>query len=203
MALADGRIRDTLITCSQLDKRINLNDESTIWRKIFISGMFRAGLDRTHYWILDAIDECRNRFFISMLSKTEAGAHIRIFFTSRKLTDIEKSLTKSDGSTVAVKVTTEDTLRDIARYLDINLDHLVQGDEEVRNSPKSRILGKSHGCFLWVVLVLNELDQTYGANDIQQVLQEIPAGINALYERILNQMADMTRGKQLVQAILT
>ena len=204
MALADSKVRETLITLSQLDTRLNLDDESAIWRRVLLSGIFRAGFGRTHYWILDAIDECSdNEFFFSMLSKTDVGTPLRILLTSRPSTDIDKSLAKSDGSTVAMKISTKDTLGDISLYIDVNLEHLVQGDEEVRDSLKSSILEKSHGCFLWVVLVLNELDQAYSASDIQQVLKEIPAGMNALYERTVNQMANMTRGKQLVQAILT
>ena len=73
-------------------------------------------------------------------------------------------------------MTTEDTLGDITLYLDVKIDHLVQGkplDEEVRDILKCSILAKSHGCFLWVVLVLNQLDQAYSPNDIQQVLQEM------------------------------
>ena len=82
MALADGKVRDTLITLSQFDTRINLDDENAIWRKVFLSGIFRAGLGRTHYWILDAIDKCSNEFFISMLSKTDAGTLHWILFTN-------------------------------------------------------------------------------------------------------------------------
>ncbi|KAL9628615.1 MAG: hypothetical protein Q9204_005780 [Flavoplaca sp. TL-2023a] len=204
MALTDTKVRETLMSFSEVNTRLNLDDESAIWRKLFLNGILRAGLGQTHYWILDAMDECTdNDFFFSMLSKIDADTPLRILFTSRPSADIEKTIAKSDGSTAAMRISVEDTTIDIDLYLNANLNHLAQGDEEMCDILKSNIIEKSDGCFLWVVLVLDELDKAYSASDIQQVLEEIPPGMNALYERTLSKMATMTRGKQLIQTILT
>jgi hypothetical protein len=65
----------------------------------------------------------------------------------------------------------------------------------------SEILAKSNGIFLWASLVMDRLDETYAEEDMEHVLQGVPTGMNDLYNRIANTIAE-TPNMELAKCIL-
>lgn len=56
---------------------------------------------------------------------------------------------------------------------------------EDRDALVEKILGKSEGPFWWTVLVLNELSSSYGDEEINQILEDMPRDMESLYQTTL------------------
>ena len=78
----------------------------------------------------------------------------------------------------------------------------MEGDES-RANLIMRIIEKSNGSFLWVHLVMQELEYTWSEEGVDEVLDEIPADMNQLYMRTLENMAKVGRTTKLAKSILT
>ncbi|KAL2127487.1 hypothetical protein VTI74DRAFT_10641 [Chaetomium olivicolor] len=67
---------------------------------------------------------------------------------------------------------------------------------------KRQIIEKSTGCFLWVRLVLAQLQKAHSTAAAQKVLESVPPDMNELYRRILDSMSQESHDKHLAKAIL-
>ena len=203
MALSNLKIRKKLLDMIADDIYFELNDERGIWRKIFVNGIFQSERsERPLYWILDALDECSNHgALFPFLARVETPFPFRVFITSRSSNDFTKHFGMLDSMVVTDQVTVEDTLRDIETYVQAKIESLPLDQD--RLEIVDTIIEKSSGCFLWVVLVLEELRKVYTQSDIIQVLKEVPPGMESLYRRTLGTMSETVRSKSLIKAILT
>ncbi|XP_044721314.1 NACHT domain-containing protein [Hirsutella rhossiliensis] len=141
---------------------------------------------------IDALDECDQEQVSGMVCCFEElcdrarKAHVRlhICFSSRHYptvviqTGIEVTLEDEPGHT-----------EDIKRYIKVRL-RLPNPRSSQAESLLSKVLEKSSGIFLWVVLVLDILNSEYakGSGRIKKMrdrLEEIPPKLNDLFEMIL------------------
>ena len=187
------------------DDQLGKADYRTIWRKLFVEGILRIKLTRPQFWIIDALDESRNESeLVPLLLKIVESRSARILLTSRNSFESSIGPSKSTAKIVFEEILTTDTKSDIALYLESNMHQLPAIDEEARQDMVSTILAKSAGCFLWVILILQELRRAHTSTEIRQVLEEVPSNMTDLYSRILNQMSKApTYSKVLAKAILT
>jgi hypothetical protein len=86
MACTNSQILDTLLEMQKTDIKFDKDNERTIWRKLFLSGIFQTEFSQ-HYWIIDALDECVNPSFLFelMLAKIDRSTPLRILITVEKL----------------------------------------------------------------------------------------------------------------------
>jgi hypothetical protein len=156
------------------------------------------------YWVLDAIDECLGYpELFSFLKGMRLTFPLRIFITSRKLPDFPKLLRQLDTCVVhVVEIPVIDTMRDIGLYVRDRMKVLPIDGEEDREKLADEILLKSNASFLWVRLVLDELESVYGYESITSVLQGIPEGMLPYYRRTIAEMRENKREKHIIQAIL-
>lgn len=202
MALSNLKIRQKLLEMIADDIYFELNDDRVIWRKIFVNGIFQTERsNRPHYWVLDALDECNNYgALFPLLAKAEAPFPLKVFITSRSSNDCYKHFGLLGNTVVADQIDVSDTLRDIELYVQARIEHLPLDQD--RLDIVNTIIKKSSGCFLWVVLVLEELRKVYTQSDILQVLEEVPPGMESLYQRTFKIMSETVRSKALIKAIL-
>ncbi|KAI7971458.1 hypothetical protein EIK77_003514 [Talaromyces pinophilus] len=180
------------------------NDERAIWRKLLLSGIFQKL--HGHYWVVDGLDECSNvsYFFSTILAKLDKSIPLRILVTSRDTLEIQKSFCSLGVNTFRSEaVSVADTLPDIKALVEAKANSLIVKDKDERAVLVDKILKNSQGSFLWTVLVLNELSDSYTEQEISQVLEDVPRGMESLYQRSLEQMSQATRGKKLSKAVLT
>ena len=161
---------------------------------------------RRHYWVIDALDECsaaeRRNYDIlfSMLSKIDDRISLKIFMTSRPSSELERLL--SPLPVISEQITVEDSQHDIRLYVNSNADGLPVEDEETRQELIEKIVDKSSGCFLWTVLVMQQLQDVYSLEETEQVLEEVPQEMERLYYRNLCIMSGNSRTKRLAMTVL-
>lgn len=203
MALVNIRIRHRLLLMKDDGVRFDKNNELAIWRKLFLNGIFEVSIDRPHFWVVDALDECSSQCsIVTMLNKASGAFPLRLFMTSRPTSDIVRDFSQLENLVYTDGLTVDDTRNDIELYLRANLENQTFQDKVYYRKITETILEKSHGSFLWVVLVVKEMRSAFSESDIQQVLEEVPHGMDALYERALALMSQTNRGKHLIKAIL-
>lgn len=205
MACSNSKIRDTLLGMQKDDIQFDKDNERTIWRKLFLSGILQTGFSR-HYWIIDALDECVNSssLFDLMLAKIDRSTPLRILITSRESSDLEKGfMTLGKDRFQSEQISIADTLPDIRLLVEGKAKSLVVKDDHDRAALVEKILAKSRGSFLWTVLVLNELSNSYIEEETNQILEDVPRGMEPLYQRTLEMMAQAPRGKKVTISILT
>jgi WD40 repeat protein len=203
MALSNSMMRQTLLDLLANGIHLDKDDERSIWRKVFLNGIFKAEIHRPQYWVIDALDECINyTSLFPLLSKIESAFPLRVFITSRKNPDIEKQFNRLGHDVIAAEISIDDTNRDIALFLHSRIESLPVDTPSEREELANKILLKSGGCFLWVRLVVQVLEKTYGDKKIQTVLEAMPAEMGSFYERTLKVMSNTIMEKNIAQSIL-
>ncbi|KAJ2994689.1 hypothetical protein NUW58_g1486 [Xylaria curta] len=204
LAERSTQIRQKLLQLSKEGVQLDSDNPRTIWRSLFVSGIFKVTSLR-QYWIIDGLDECSDiaDFFEPMLSKLSNGEQLRILITSRETADLRnRFLQLGDGRVATEAIEIDDTRLDIRLLVEAKARALPVGDDGQRASLVNRILEKSMGSFLWTSLVLKELAASYSEEDMNQILEEVPRDMEPLYERTLDTMSQVVRGKDLMRAIL-
>lgn len=204
MAVQEPELMRTCLDVYEKDEQLSQSNYRTIWRKLFVEGLLRESSRKTHFWIVDALDECSAEAdLIQLLHKAGETSWIRIFWTSRNSPKVRQRLGVSNINVIAEAIREEDTRSDIALYLDANMDILPSTSDKSRRQMVQRILEKSQGCFLWVSLVFDELKDAHTSRDVERILEEVPSDMNELFGRIVDTMSAQVQGKALAKAIIT
>ena len=181
------------IPCSQWDER-------TTWRKLFLECIFRLSKPLPQFWVIDALDECQQfPTLLTMIAK--APSYVRIFLTSRNTPEAQQSLASLGPLVERYQVQGNDILGDLSIFIDSKIESLPAGNDEGRSKLKDKLLGKSSGSFLWVSLIVKELEQAYSEEDAEEVLNEVPEDMNNLYARMLLGLPRHERATRLTQTI--
>lgn len=202
MALGNPKVRQVLLKMQQDAETLPKDDERMIWRTIFVARIFLIEFNQPHYWVIDALDECRNSStFFALLSKLDNSFPLRVFVTSRPSPSTERLLLHEKLRVTIERVKVDDTLRDIQLFLKANSNFLPVDDETASGDLIKIITEKSNGCFLWVALVLKELESTHSEQQIWEVLKDVPTEMDELYTRIFDGMTSLPRDRELAKAI--
>jgi WD40 repeat protein len=206
MACTNTQVRQRLLEMQEDDIKFDQDNGRTVWRKLFLSGIFETELPQ-HYWVIDGLDECEDSssLFNTMLPKLDESIPLRILITSRESSELEKSfMVLGTDRFQSERISTADTLPDIKILVETKARSLIVQSNNDRTALVEKILGKSNGSFLWTVLVLNELSRAYSEKEINQVLEDVPRGMEPLYHRTLELMSQVTRarGSKLTRTIL-
>ncbi|KAM0284847.1 hypothetical protein ACHAQH_001768 [Verticillium albo-atrum] len=151
-------------------------DERSLWRLLFLSGIFKATTTR-HYWVIDAVDECSSApaIFDAIFSYTEDSVPLRILVTSRDTADLDQhfsGIKYRPLPSLAISVT--ETLPDFKLLIQRGTQALSVVKPKDRALLAAKILEKSKGSFLWTILVLKELLRCHSIKEINQVLEDVP-----------------------------
>lgn len=204
MASSNAAVREVFLEMQEDDVQVDKDNHISIWRKLFVGGIFQLNLYSPHYWVLDALDECKTSTeLIPLISKTYAAFPLRIFITSRPSLELQSQLQSMDPAAEIQQILPEYTLDDIKRYVENHTDFPSMQEHRARQQLITTIIDKSEGCFLWVRLVLKELRKVYSATATQRILEDVPQGMDKLYIRTLATMSKASYAKPLSKAILT
>ncbi|KAI1392460.1 uncharacterized protein F4822DRAFT_436235 [Hypoxylon trugodes] len=205
MAIQDSQMADKLFEIEAEYVTWDLTDELSLWRKLFVNGIFKLPSISRHFWIIDGVDECVNfnsLFTKRILATVPEGLHF--FATSRHLDEIRRGLA-SIGSLVCLQSISEtDTLSDMRLLVHSKLRELdrLENDESVHTMCE-KIIEKSSGSFLWVRLVLQEFGNVWTSEAMDAILDEIPIDLQDMYCRMLQSIEKNKRTAKLAKSILS
>ncbi|KAB5585278.1 hypothetical protein GE09DRAFT_20109 [Coniochaeta sp. 2T2.1] len=176
-------------------------DHNQLWRQLYLlTGITKVSSERQQYWVLDALDECNDipDKMMKFLAKAQEAWHLCILVTSRRGYE--------PCAVVQTEVLSESILdelnTDISLLLHSNTYVLPASTGEGQERLADRIRQKSKGSFLWATLILRELRQVHTAVETELVLASYPSGMDDLYHKIVDEMAQARYGKDLAKAIL-
>ncbi|KAH0566184.1 hypothetical protein GP486_000416 [Trichoglossum hirsutum] len=203
MACSNVTIREAFLEMQEDDVQVDEDSYQSIWRKLFVGGIFQLKLYKPHYWILDALDECKNCIdLVPLISKIDPAFPLRVFVTSRPSLELQSQLQLMNPAAEMQQILPEHTIDDIRRYVENHTDFPSMQDRKTRRQLVATILDKSEGCFLWVRLVLKELRKVHSVTATQKILEDVPQGMDKLYVRTLASVSEASYGKPLAKAIL-
>ncbi|KAF8861886.1 hypothetical protein BDZ45DRAFT_231863 [Acephala macrosclerotiorum] len=193
MALLSSNVREKILTMNDNGVHFDKDNEKLIWRKLFISGIFRCDFAQPQYWVIDALDECKDyASLLPMLAKIESGFPLRVLLTSRPSLQLQGKLSLLGSRIQEEQMSFDNTHKSIRLFVEkglgIALGHQNDGGQR---ELVERIVEKSEGCFLWANLVMEELENhAYNAEEVEHILEEMPPGMHRLYERTLKSLTE-------------
>lgn len=177
---------------------------TVIWKKIFEGIIFKYRFDKPLFWVLDGIDEAESQpSFVSMLVAIQSRTPIHIFLSSRPM-KVPTSSVAPDRSIIPYFLRESDTEVDIRAYVTSAIRSALPDHGTVQEDITDLILQKASGSFLWVRLALETLeDNWHTQDDIRQTLSDIPDGMTALYDKMLQSIRSQSpRIQSLAHRIL-
>ncbi|KAF5636244.1 heterokaryon incompatibility protein het-E-1 [Fusarium tjaetaba] len=204
MAASNVEASDTILKMQADGISFDGIDERTLWRILFLSGIFRVPMAR-QYWVIDALDECSNPLVLlqAILPTMDESIPLRILVTSRDTVELDQGFAVIPGNMVQIlPVTTTDTQSDLRLLIKSRSQALAIARPQDRSALAETILDKSRGSFLWTILVIEELQRCHSRKEIHQILEDVPRGMKSLYKRTLDYMSQVSRGKELAKTIL-
>ncbi len=150
--------------------------------------------------VIDALDECSDieesgvlDFFLRMVGKVQCK--LRLLLSSRVepgLRDILKNYQK-------LSVTPEKTYADIETYIRTTLKNTNMAtfqEGRLLSHITEKLTSKSNGQFLWVRLMLHELRKATFVREIEDIMNDLPAGLQKAYLRIFHRLTTEPRRRQ-------
>ncbi|KAH7240019.1 uncharacterized protein BKA55DRAFT_542617 [Fusarium redolens] len=179
---------------------------NTLW-KLFEDMIAKSDVN-TIYCIIDALDECEANSLSLLLRKFErlsqghlgSSPKMKLVCLSRRYPEnIPEALllfAKMEFDTMTARE------EDIGRFISSQVQELAQKkklNREMRSRLEETFQRKSEGTFLWVSFMAQDL-QKQRLLDFEAALEMLPAGLDAVYERIL-QNIDFEK-REMIQRIL-
>jgi hypothetical protein len=162
--------------------------------------------------VVDALDECEHdgKWLLSLIVKT--SSRVKWLVSSRNVKDIERGL-RTINSSQRLILELKENAECVSQSVDIYVNNSIrdiealEDDEELRLRTTSILKNKADGTFLWVSLVIEQLRDTDRRN-IEEVLEEVPEGLENLYDLIMKRSTERLRKKdrdvcQILLSIVT
>lgn len=199
-------------------------DPRIIWDRIFKSISFKFETKQPWYWVIDGLDEAESpRVFIKMLLDMSSSLPIHILFTSRINSEIMTSLERRPKTCNFWTISIEDHVEDIRVH--VRQELRAFGNNELMDDIERRLVETSQANFLvrlprylmsnahrtwlifdtqWAHLAVEKVNQCHTLEDVETALQELPEGMEALYDRMAKRVAELSnpRDKSLTKNIL-
>jgi WD40 repeat protein len=180
--------RRSLIELSTEGLRLEKADSTVIWHRIFESILFELDFEHPLFWIIDGLDESDSPKALLELLRTlpKSRTNIRVLIVSRKTEPLSIGVERLSGY-IPVELIDNDACDhhslDIRKFVEEEIKHM-RGSDELKQRLTQSIMDRSGGNFLWVRLVLEEILKCHTENSIQETLDQIPEGMNSLYQHM-------------------
>ncbi|GKZ47041.1 hypothetical protein AbraIFM66951_010381 [Aspergillus brasiliensis] len=198
MCRIDEKILRQITKISQDSDAWEQLDERTLWREIFQEFIFRELKPNLCYWVIDALDEClRPNLLVSLL--TQSPSWLRIFVTSRNGPTMSQCLPSQRNTIEEYVIQPQDTMGDLRIFVDSRTPYIPIAVDDDQGIFQAKILDKAGGSFLWLSLVIRELETTFSEESAENIISEIPMEMHDVYARILQNIP--ARSHNLVRSI--
>jgi hypothetical protein len=164
---------------------------------IFTNMMQDADLKRS-YLVVDALDECvadLPKLLDLIVCTTASSTRVKWLVSSRVEPHIEQRL-KTVGDEAKLSLELKQNAEQVAQavdvYIDYKLSHLESLRENgLREQVRDELRHKANGTFLWVALMVQELERPESWDPVA-VMNEAPPGLHQLYDRMMDRIQQLT-----------
>lgn len=154
------------------------------------------------YLVIDALDECQHDLpsLLNIIKNHLDTNRVKWVVSSRNRVDIEQSLLTSESRarlSLELKANAEEIAHAVNAYIGCRITELAEQweDRSLQDYAQETLRTKAHGTFLWAALVVQELRNTSEWH-IKSVLDEVPDSLGRLYDRMINQINQLSRDKE-------
>jgi hypothetical protein len=188
-----------------------LFEDTNAWvalSEIFTSIMQDRGL-KTTYLVVDALDKCvvnLPKLLDLIVCTSTLSPRVKWLVSSRNDHYIEekfKSVTDEAKLSLELKQNAEQVARAVDAYIDYKLSCLESLREaDLQKQVRDELHRKANGTFLWVALVMQELEKPESWDPLA-VVEEAPAGLKQLYDCMMEQIQRLSaRNVDICQSLL-
>ena len=200
------QFRKQLKSLSDISSKLENADARILWQKLFVSALFTNPRPKPIFWVIDGLDECESSHtLLDLLSSLPRSlVSIRIIATSRFTPALSTKIDQLSLTVPVKKVSLDGNSTDFAVYASRELDP-IPWPADLRQEVVSQVLERAQGSFLWVHFALQEIVKCHTPDAIQEVLNDIPTGMESLYRSIETDMlrnirqADISLAKTILR----
>ena len=159
-----------------------------LWRKLLIRQLENSKFAGSIKWVIDGLDESnpmqRTDFLKCLAELRSTKVDLKILIVGRYDEEVDIKL-KCIGSKM-VEIDAECNRADICKVIqhNIRISERLSAPHIVKHVT-SELESGSHGLFLWVRLVFDELAQKTTDTEIIKCLETLPTSLSQMYERTL------------------
>lgn len=150
------------------------------------------------HFIVDALDECSTELlpFLDLVRDTMATrpSQVKWIISSRNWDDIEQRLQLCDShKRLGLELNAEQISNSISIFIIHKASQLValRHYEGLQQRVTDRINQKADGTFLWVSLILKELENQVLGTDVLEIIEQLPAGLIPLYDGMMERIQQL------------
>ncbi|KAM7220964.1 NACHT domain containing protein, partial [Rhypophila decipiens] len=149
------------------------------------------------YLVVDALDECvedQDKLLKFVLQEAQLP-HVKWIISSRN--NITQNLKLNDCQSILsleLQENAESVLQAIGAYITERTSRIesLQSDASLYEHVCQVLHQKAEGTFLWVALVINELENV-DSWDVREVVDDVPKGLDELYARMMEHISRLQR----------
>ena len=171
--------------------RLNLDGQPTISELWEAFGRIASTLAKSVYCIVDGIDECidyNHTVSMAIVKTLEKIPDLRILLLGRPHVFQARSGT---SPFVAIEITSAMLSQDIETLIN---DEVAKSDilslPEFRKDVYKTLKDKSDGMFLWVRLMVDDLNKSSSKSEFSERLQNLPCGLEKAYQLLFLHLSD-------------
>ncbi|KFX99172.1 hypothetical protein O988_04014 [Pseudogymnoascus sp. VKM F-3808] len=184
LARSTSEYADKLRQLEIASTAIKTADFRSLWQWLYRQSLFQLGLDSPLYLIIDGVDEADSPgSVIKLLSDLNLTTiPLRVLIVSRKTHEISSAFQKLGKEIHLETILTEGNRNDFRSYIDREMD--VAGGDSYKEEVTTKLLERARGNFLWVHLAVQKINNCHTKIDVENALQQLPSGMEALYDRM-------------------
>ena len=174
-----------------------------VWKTLFETILFPLVFGKPLFWVIDALDECDSlSTVIESLLSIPRNLPIRVILTSRYIPSISSALCRTTNEAKVKAIEIDDNQEDILLFIQAEVVNLP-GDSTFHASVVRQLVERTQGNFLWVRLAIQELQKIHSQDDLGQILDEMPVGMDSMYRRMETPIRQLSKetDKSLAQII--
>ena len=157
--------------------------------------MIQSSTKATIFLLIDALDECELDLpellqFITA-TKSTSSVQVKWVVSSRNRDDIEQALEFDNRKDkLSLELNAHHISDAVAAYINYRASQLtaLQRNKVLLQQVKEKLLQRSDGTFLWVALVVQEMQKCRRSAAMIELLERTPRGLIPFYDRMLHQI---------------
>ncbi|KAK1764264.1 hypothetical protein QBC33DRAFT_595577 [Phialemonium atrogriseum] len=198
--------RHALADLARSGLQIHNAEALPVWQKLYSAVLPAVKSEGDVFWVVDGVDESESsRQVVEFLSNvTDLASYIRILVFSRPLPTINQAFQVAKKRIPVVDIPLPNNADDIRLVVAGEIDYLPSTDD-FKTETVDKIASRSQGNFLWTSLVLQRVARCRRQEQVKQVLDSTPDGMDKLYDRMLDAIMqlDMEDDKSLSRVLLS